>query len=593
MNGCVILGKVVTRFGFLVLASVFYTQIALADIFEVNTHTPYADANPGDCICAGSTGLCGLNTAIAEANACDGIDTIRIPSETYNSGNISISSGIIFQGLGTELNPTILQFTGTSTIVVETVIGVQYVFGEFRNLTLRGGKYISIAEHGRYIKLDSVTVSGFYNDASVFIGTGNLTINSSKITGNSTGSSGSIIATGGGLVINDSELYQNSAPSGCGGVISHSSTSSATINNTRIYDNTAEKGGAICALGGNIRITGSSLTNNMASLEGGAIYNGGSTGGAAIYLTNTTLSGNRADGNGGAIMIERGSLRIASSTITNNVANADNTSGGSGGGVYKADSFYGTVFMKNTIVAQNTYLSGILEPHSDCRGEIRSDGFNLIGFRGFACTILSSAGDQIGHHAAIDPLLNSLALIGATKVHTLQAASPAIDAGNVDGCRDYDDTLLILDQPGEDRSRGFGCDVGAAESGYFAGRVLVTPVSGSETTEAGGSARLSFKLNGTPSSSLTVSVSSSNPAEGSLKVDSVVFPSGINQEQIVWVYGVDDDVIDGDVAYQVITGSVKSHDVRFSGFDPDDVSVTNLDDDAVVIDELIFLDGFE
>ena len=174
----------------------------------------------------------------------------------------------------------------------------------------------------------------------------------------------------------------------------------------------------------------------------------------------------------------------------------------------------------------------------------------------------------------------------------LTGINDAVDAGNIDGCLDYDDVELVLDQPGEDRSRGFGCDTGASESGSFAGRVLVTPVSGSETTEAGGSARLSFRLNGTPTSSLTVSLSSSNPAEGSL-VDSLVFPSGLNQEQIVWVYGVNDDVVDGDVAYQVITGAVKSHDTRFAGFDPDDVSVTNLDDDGVVIDEVIFLDGFE
>lgn len=192
----------------------------------------------------------------------------------------------------------------------------------------------------------------------------------------------------------------------------------------------------------------------------------------------------------------------------------------------------------------------------------------------------------------IDPLLDTLQSIGLTSFYPLLPDSPAIDAGNVEGCRDYDDTVLTTDQPGEDRSKGFACDIGASESGYFAGRVLVTPVSGSETTEAGGSAKLSFKLNGIPTSSVTVPLSSSNTAEGTIAA-SIVFPSGLNQEQIIWVYGVDDDIEDGDVGYQVITGAVSSTDARFAGFDPDDVSVTNLDDEEVVFIEDVFLDSFE
>ena len=103
MNGCIVFRKVSMRFGFLVLTGLFFTQIALANTFTVNTRTPYADANLGDCHCAGPAvtgGLCGLNTAIAEAEACKGADTIEIPGGSYNSGNISISTPIIFTGLG-------------------------------------------------------------------------------------------------------------------------------------------------------------------------------------------------------------------------------------------------------------------------------------------------------------------------------------------------------------------------------------------------------------------------------------------------------------------------------------------------------------
>jgi len=588
MNGFVTFFKVVVRRRFMVFAGLVFAQCGLAaNTFTVNSHDAFADETPGDCICAGpiaTGGLCGVHTAIVEAEACDGTDTIEIPGEIYHSGSIRITTPIIFQGLGFGKAPTILQFTNTSTIDIS--FESDFFVVEFRNLTLSGGRYISNGKN-TFLKLDQVTVSGFNNDSGGVIKSGGgLKVNSSTVVSNF--SSGGTISALSDLTITDSEMYANNSSSGCGGAISFNSDHAGNISNTRIHDNIAQKGGAICVTAGDIKITRSSLTNNRASLDGGAIYTDNS---GHAYLTNTTVSGNQADGNGGAIMVDSGYVGLASSTVTNNTANADNADGGSGGGVYKVENLQARLDLKNTILAQNTYLSGVLVTQNDCAGEIRSDGFNLIGYRGFGCTVLSGTGDQIGHHTAIDPLLNPLQTFGATSVHTLQSGSPAIDAGNMNGCFDYDDTLLVLDQLGVDRLQGFKCDIGASESGYFAGRVLVTPVSGSETTESGGSSRLTFQLNGIPAGSVTVPLTSSNPAEGTI-ADSVVFPSGINQDQIIYVYGVDDAIVDGDVDYQVITGAVTSADVRFDGFDPDDVSVTNLDDE-VVATELIFIDSFE
>ena len=49
------------------------------------------------------------------------------------------------------------------------------------------------------------------------------------------------------------------------------------------------------------------------------------------------------------------------------------------------------------------------------------------------------------------------------------------------------------------------------------------------------------------------------------------------------VTGVDDDVVDGDVAYTIVTAAASSSDSAYNGLDADDVSVTNSDDDAAGI----------
>ena len=50
--------------------------------------------------------------------------------------------------------------------------------------------------------------------------------------------------------------------------------------------------------------------------------------------------------------------------------------------------------------------------------------------------------------------------------------------------------------------------------------------------------------------------------------------------QTVTVTGVDDAEQDGDVAYTIVTAAAVSTDPDYAGRDPDDVSVTNRDDEA-------------
>lgn len=117
--------------------------------------------------------------------------------------------------------------------------------------------------------------------------------------------------------------------------------------------------------------------------------------------------------------------------------------------------------------------------------------------------------------------------------------------------------------------------------------ITVTPISG-PTTEAGGSATFTVALSTQPSADVSIALSSSNPSEGTVSPSLLTFtpsgPGGVwNVPQLVTVTGVDDEIDDGNVMYTILTGAATSSDPTYDGFDPADVSVTNVDNDAAGI----------
>ena len=112
--------------------------------------------------------------------------------------------------------------------------------------------------------------------------------------------------------------------------------------------------------------------------------------------------------------------------------------------------------------------------------------------------------------------------------------------------------------------------------------ITVTPTSGLVTTEAGGSANFSIVLNTQPSANVSIGLSSSDTSEGTVAPTSVTFTNGNwNTPQTVTVTGVDDALVDGDIAYNIITAPATSGDGDYSGLNPADVSAINSDNDVV------------
>jgi uncharacterized protein YhjY with autotransporter beta-barrel domain len=108
--------------------------------------------------------------------------------------------------------------------------------------------------------------------------------------------------------------------------------------------------------------------------------------------------------------------------------------------------------------------------------------------------------------------------------------------------------------------------------------ITVNPTSGLVTTEDGGTAQFSVVLDSEPTATVSIAMASSDTTEGTISPESLEFNgSNWNMARTVTVTGVDDDEVDGDVAYTIELSPAVSADSGYSGLDPADVSVVNRD----------------
>ena len=111
--------------------------------------------------------------------------------------------------------------------------------------------------------------------------------------------------------------------------------------------------------------------------------------------------------------------------------------------------------------------------------------------------------------------------------------------------------------------------------------ISVTPTSGLVTTEDGGTATFSVKLDSEPISSVRIPLRSSDPDEGVADTQVLEFtPGNWTMAQTVTVTGVNDDgEEDGSKRYVILLERAESRDRFYHGFNPADVLVTNRDND--------------
>jgi energy-coupling factor transporter ATP-binding protein EcfA2 len=203
---------------------------------------------------------------------------------------------------------------------------------------------------------------------------GQLTITNSTITNNI----GEIYNTGGPMTItnsiisnmnrnNPNKTIDNTSPP-----IYNSTDGSLTIKDSTIADNISYFNGGGIYNGGQLTISGSTISgNSKPSVPDYPFNNGGgitNDEGGTLTITNSTIAGNTAGESGGGIANLHGKTLISFCTIYGNSARA-------GGGIAV---LAGSVKLGNSIVAGNTLVAGEQPFHPLIAGTLISQGFNLM-----------------------------------------------------------------------------------------------------------------------------------------------------------------------------------------------------------------------
>lgn len=292
-------------------------------------------------------------------------------------------------------------------------------------------------------------------------------------------------------------LANRASASGGALAISSSGASGATVEVIESWFNLNQSlgsggGGAILVLDDGVdlvvdRTTFSGNVAGGANGEGGALL----VNRARVRLERSTLSANEATDSGGGITLNSGSspaaLVLRDTTVTGNLGNADGNATGAGGGLYATAGVGAstTVELHNSIIAANLDGGPNASPDAFLLAAgsltVTSSGFNLIGSNAgaesfFVAGAPNPDGDFIGTSVApIAPQLLALADNGGFAPDhrpAIVAGTPVIDNGFCTGSaadqRGYGDAVnhqRIVDTAFANGPGSDGCDIGSHERG--------------------------------------------------------------------------------------------------------------------------------
>ena len=247
-------------------------------------------------------------------------------------------------------------------------------------------------------------------------------------------------------------------------------------------------------------IKDSTLTGSTAATDGGAIC---ARSGTTLEIINSVISGNEATGSkdsnyygwGGAIYVWGGDVSLYNTTVTGNEALK------TGGAFYVVPGIGYSLKLYNSLVADNS-ANGVPQ-NCDANGNIQDGAYNLADENSCGNPNVSGLFTVSG-----DPLLDSLGDNGGfTPTHELLEGSPAIDAGDPDGCKGPDGAVLENDQTGHQRVGR--CDIGSYE---FVPAGWVPPSNDPAPTDPGSDPSSGGPAAGSPGSTV-LTPGSTGPAQ--------------------------------------------------------------------------------
>lgn len=434
-----------------------------------------------------------LVTTLEDELISDGDCSLREALEAANT-----NSEVDACGFGEVLTDTIIfDVTGTITLTsqLQSTAGGPLLIDGGEAITLSGGDTTRVwwVESDSVLTLQNLSVIHSYiagGDGAGIYSEGTLTIVHSILSGNqATDASGcgggAIHQQGGRLTVINSTITNNSAicVSAWGGAIVNQ-FGTALILDSLLTGNVSLLGGGILNFG-TMTVTNSTLFDNYAYHEGGAIHNYF----GSLTLINSTLSNNNAEYSG-ALHNSWGSLSLISSTLTGNgaywggaimnqgtmtVTNSTlsgNIADDIAGGIY--NTYSGTLMVTNTTLTGNSAMqAGALYNENtltvtnsivansptggDCWGVITDGGHNISSDD--SCGFLPANGSLPDTDPHLGPLQDNG---GPTPTHALLPDSPAIDSGIDPLCPLSDQRGVTRPQDGDEDGHAV-CDIGSYE----------------------------------------------------------------------------------------------------------------------------------
>jgi len=258
-----------------------------------------------------------LKDAIAK-----GETVIKLGSDFEISGTIDFLAGILIEGNG----KTVSRADGFTGTMFTVKAGVE---ATFENITLDGagakatGNLISTESNAAIILNEGAVLKNNNGAHAVNLGTrigATLEINGGEIINNSS-DSGAI--WGGGHITMNSGKISNNSSTGIGGAIRMVSSCNLTMNGGEICGNTAATdGGAIWGYGSSkYNFNGGKMSNNESAGTGGAIYTG--TYSVINISDGFELCDNKAANSGAIRLTDHTSMSMTGGKVSGNTQNGE------------------------------------------------------------------------------------------------------------------------------------------------------------------------------------------------------------------------------------------------------------------------------
>ncbi len=492
----------------LAVIAILFTNFLSSSVYAADWYV--GTSNYGNDVSHGTSAAAPFQTIAYAITSAAANDIIHIADGTYTENNITVNKTLTFQGTskaGTIIQANAAKNTATSPVFGNLNGGTANNTVNISNLTIKNGKRTS-GDGG-----------GAISSSTTYTLTLNMT-NVLFLDNVASGNGGGLRLQGGYIAtLTDCEFSGNSGSSG-GAIFLRPntlSTSSITLNNCYLHDNSAGTGGGGVISGPNSGISGnkaftisinnSTFSTNTTTGNGGAILiTDGNTGGAdVITITNSTFYGNTVTGAakcGGAIYYSTGVTTSMANNITlNHVTVKGNTTvsgtGGDGVCVANGGGQVTSLVINNSIVVGNSgSTSNASQVGTDAVSQSKIKTTATSGSSYVSNSILGVYDNSWGvnnqattndydYNNKTNAVVADLALAGSLSAH----ATPVLTIGNTSTARNYVTTNklgspITIDQIGQ--SRVNATDAGAYENQVIQYNIAATASTGGTVTSGTG-----------------------------------------------------------------------------------------------------------